>query len=379
MPMAPTFRLLNYLLFTNGVLAYYLLPYFFSVFSEEHGFGTHQLSILMSADMAGGALAALAARYWLSKWPWHGVFIAATIVAFAANAASVYATTIMEFMASRTLAGLASGSLMAFSYACLANTQNADREFSLALGFQTAIGALFLVCTPMLLERWGGDSLFLILALLSLLPWLLLPALPKNNPAQEASERLARLPTSNITALCSILIYMATLTAVWVVAEQIAADVGLSAGLIGVALSASLLFSLLGAVAPALVIGKVGRFQLITLSYGALALSLVLVDQGALPILFAAGLCLYNFFFSFTMPMQMAWFSAFDTTGRTVVLVSLVQGVGASLGPSMGVYLLGYFGSTPVFLCCLVLLILSLGLMYLANKAHPDQGTERTG
>ena len=37
MPMAPTFRLLNYLLFTNGVLAYYLLPYFFSFLLRNTG------------------------------------------------------------------------------------------------------------------------------------------------------------------------------------------------------------------------------------------------------------------------------------------------------------------------------------------------------
>ena len=67
--------------------------------------------------MAGGALAALAARYWLSKWHWHGVFIPATIVAVAANVASIYATTATEFMVCRALAGLASGSLMAFAYA----------------------------------------------------------------------------------------------------------------------------------------------------------------------------------------------------------------------------------------------------------------------
>ena len=86
--MSLRFRVVNYLLFTNGVLVYYLLPYFFGVFSDEHQIGANQLSLLMSADMAGGALAALAARYWLSKWHWHGVFIPATIVAVAANVAS---------------------------------------------------------------------------------------------------------------------------------------------------------------------------------------------------------------------------------------------------------------------------------------------------
>ena len=103
--MSLRFRVVNYLLFTNGVLVYYLLPYFFGVFSDEHQIGANQLSLLMSADMAGGALAALAARYWLSKWHWHGVFIPATIVAVAANVVSIYATTATEFMVCRVLAG----------------------------------------------------------------------------------------------------------------------------------------------------------------------------------------------------------------------------------------------------------------------------------
>jgi predicted MFS family arabinose efflux permease len=371
--MSLRFRVVNYLLFTNGVLVYYLLPYFFGVFSDEHQIGANQLSLLMSADMAGGALAALAARYWLSKWHWHGVFIPATIVAVAANVASIYATTATEFMVCRALAGLASGSLMAFAYACLGGAENADKEFSLALGAQTAVGALLLTFTPNLLERWGGDALFVILALLSLLPWLLLTSLPKQNPVREVAEKQVGLPLSNIAALCSIMIYMAALTAIWVVAEQVAGDLGFSTKLIGLALSASLLFSFLGAVAPALVLEKVGRFQLITFSYSALALALLLVEQSAVPLLFAIGLCLYNFFYSFTMPMQMAWFSAFDASGRTVVLVSLAQGVGASLGPSLGVYLFSHYGATAVFVCCFMLLILSFGLIYTANKAHPDQ------
>ena len=227
--------------------------------------------------------------------------------------------------------------------------------------------------TPNLLERWGGDAVFFILALLSFLPWLLLTSFPKQNPVKEASEKRVGLPFSNIAALCSIMICMTALTAIWVVAEEVAGDVGFSTKLIGLALSSSLLFSFLGAVAPALVLEKLDRFQLITFSYSALVLALLLVEQSAVPLLFAVGLCLYNFSYSFTMPMQMAWFSAFDASGRTVVLVSLAQGVGASLGPSLGVYLLSHCGARHVFVCCFVLLTLSFCLIYSANKAHPDQ------
>jgi len=45
-PIALKFRVLDYLLFTDGVLVYYLPPYFFDVLSEEHRIGAKPTKIL---------------------------------------------------------------------------------------------------------------------------------------------------------------------------------------------------------------------------------------------------------------------------------------------------------------------------------------------
>ena len=368
MPLTPKLRLLSYLLFTNGVLVFFLLPYLYGIFSDEHQLDATQLSFLMSADMVGGTVAALAARFWLSKWHWHWVFVPVTIVSITANLLTTSATTATELIAYRTLAGLASGSLMAFAYACLSNTANPDKEFSLALATQTAVGAALLLLTPTLLQHWNGDSLFIVLAILSAVPLLLTKELPKQNPAADDIEMTAELSYPIITGLGSILVYMLTLTAVWVVAEQIAGDLGFSTKLISFALSSSLFFSFFGAIAPAILGDNFSRFRLIAFSYATLAIALVLVEQSTKPILFVIGLCLYNFFYNFTIPMQIAWFSALDTTGRTVVLVSVAQGLGVSLGPMLGVAVLSKYGATSVFLCCLALLFISFLMMYAANR-----------
>jgi len=125
-------RLLNYVLFAVGLLPYYLLPIWAGVFAEEFNFTGVRLGPLLAADMVGGTIAALLARYWISRAPWQSVLIWSLLVCAIANVSCAFSESFVTLLALRGVAGLSAGTFMAIVYADFAQSLNPDRDFSFA-------------------------------------------------------------------------------------------------------------------------------------------------------------------------------------------------------------------------------------------------------
>ena len=129
-------RALFFLIFACSLLPYYLLPAWAGLFIDVFGFGEGQAGILLAVDGAGGTLAAFSARYWIHRTVWRPTLLMVSLVAAVANGLCVATTDFYLLLGLRTLAGIACGSMMAFSYAFIAGVDEPDREFGLALGLQ---------------------------------------------------------------------------------------------------------------------------------------------------------------------------------------------------------------------------------------------------
>lgn len=362
-------RLLSYLLFAVGLLPYYLLPIWAGVFSESYQFGGSNLGLLLSADMVGGTIAAVSARYWISRTPWRPVLIAALLLGVASNLLCVLADGFGSLLFLRFLAGIAAGTFMAIVYAEFARAQNPDREFSIALALQVAFGAAAIWLAPQMGEAWGRAGSFAMVGLATMLPLILASACPEKPAAHNSSEEESGNATSVKTwfGLAAIGLIFTSLSCVWAGMERLATTRGVDAPVVTAVLSAALLFSFLGAAAPAFASSILPRKLQMRISYAALVLAIVVIGNDPSIWLFAAGLAVYNFFYSFVIPYQTAWVAETDAAGRNAVLVPVVQGIGVSVGPAIGGALLGSGNYAGVVYVSVAILIASLACAVIAG------------
>ena len=352
-------RLVNYLLFSVGLLPYYLLPIWAGLFEDSYGFGGTEIGLLLAADMTGGTIAAAAARFWITRTKWRTVMVLSLLSGFAVNVACAFVGAFDSLLILRSAAGLAAGTFMAVVYADFAHESNPDREFSIALALQVMMGALSIGFAPQILETWGSASLFVLVGLLCLLPFVLLNAWPERRVASRSEVQISG-PVTTFRVwlgLATICLFFLSLTCVWVAMERLATANGMDAPLVAAVLSTGLLFSFLGAAAPAFTATLAARRWQINVSYVALVAGIVVIGNNPAIWLFAGGLAVYNFFFSFVIPFQTAWVAETDNTGVNAVLIPLAQGVGVSIGPAIGGWLLGtgnYLGVMHVSIAVLI-------------------------
>ncbi|MGI9284490.1 MAG: MFS transporter [Pseudomonadales bacterium] len=363
-------RYLYYALFSSGLLSFYLLPLWSGIFSESYGLAGSQVGVLLAADMGAGTVASLLARFWIHRVRWRPVLWMSITSTAALNAFSAIATDYHALLVIRLAAGFGAATMMAFAYAALASADNPNREFSIALAAQVAVGAVLLLLSSKLLQLDGPEAVFLLAAAASMLPVLFYRYFPHKNPAPAVLDApLDALPGKPVSlALLAVVLFMTALTAIWVFVERLGVNQGFGHVSIGIVLSGGLAFSFAGAISPSWLVSYVSRDRLVTVGYGALLMTLIMLSTPSVIWMFALAICVYNFFYSFVMPLQSAWISSSDSSGRNAVLVPVAQGVGATLGPIAAGLAMDSFGLYSV----IALSILCLLLSYTSVQAAGD-------
>ena len=353
-------RILGYLLFAVGLLPFYLLPIWAGVFSEYYAFEPSQVGFLLAADMAGGTVASLAARFWITRIDWRRVLMGAVSGAVLVNSLCVFSDSFTLLFVLRIIAGVNAGSFMALVYALFSNVDNPDREFSIALAVQVVLGAAAIYSAPMFVEHLGPASLFAVVAVATASPMLMAAFCPAGgNAFAEESASLAYVPRRVWAGLAAITFVFLSLTCIWVAMERLGYAEGFGGTVVATVLAAAMLFSFLGAAAPAITTSLAARKVQVYGSYAALALAIITVGNEPTVWLFALGLCVYNFFYSFIIPFQTAWIAESDPSGANAVLVPIAQGVGVTIGPVVGGYFVAASNFTGVIAASLAFLALS--------------------
>ncbi|MEM8500443.1 MAG: MFS transporter [Pseudomonadota bacterium] len=352
---------LNYALFSSGLLSFYLLPVWAGIFAESYGLADGQVGVLLTADMAAGTVASLFARFWIHRARWRPILWFSIIATAGLNAFSAMTTDYYALLSIRLAAGFGAATMMAFAYAALAVAEKPNREFSIALAAQVAIGAVSLLVSSWLLRVEGPGAVFVMAAAGTILPLLFYRYFPDRGPTQASPESsLYALPSKQVSiALLAVVLYMTALTAIWVFVERLGTSQGFGQSSIAFVLSAGLAFSFAGAISPSWLEAYMPREKLVAVGYGALFVTLLMLGAPSIIWLFALAICVYNFFYSFVIPLQSAWIAGSDSTGRNAVLIPVAQGVGASLGPSTAGFLIGGFGLYSVIVLSIICLLLS--------------------
>lgn len=337
---APATRWLTYLIFAASLVVYYLLPVWAGIFTEAYGFNGKQVGLLLSADMTASTIASFTARYWIHRCYWRRMFPVAVLLTVTPNLLCGVAESYAALLACRYLAGWGAGMMSAFMYATISASDNPDREFAYAMTLQVFLGALCLYGASHIWAAWGAEAVFIMTGLVALLPLICLHAAPRANPltvlpggGRDLNSVPDAIPPAALIGLLAVGLFFASMNSIWSFMERLGDAEGFAEDFIAFTLAVSLLFSFTGALVPAWLAGRIKRIAAISSGYALLFFALAAIGRNPSAAMYLAALCVYNFFYSFVIPFQNGWIASLDRTGRTVVLLPVLQGIGLSAGP----------------------------------------------
>jgi predicted MFS family arabinose efflux permease len=263
------------------------------------------------------------------------VLAGAAVAVIFANVICAVAHSLAAFAVARALTGLGEGAVMAAASAAVCATANPHRLFSM-IGTAVAVAAsVALFAAPLLTQHAGPASLFWLLACV---PLLLMPLLSRV-PVLRAVGDEGRGPRSEgrlagAALLVAFLLLWCGASGLWVYAERIGTDQGLSPAEVGVWLAVGQLAGIPGPIIAAWIGPRLGLRASVALGCLGMALAAVLFILGGSGWTYGIGGCLASFWIMFVVPCFRTRMAGVDPGGRTVAA-------------SAGFYTIG-FGAAPL-------------------------------
>jgi hypothetical protein len=254
------------------------------------------------------------------------------------NAACIAVHSKEAFVALRFLAGAGAGSLISLSFTTVGLTENPDRNFGYLIMWVLLYGAVVLYVMPAAYALSGMTGTLLFFAIFPLVALPLVKAFPQGGEAVTTVEADAvNLPAAlRSLALLAMFAYFVAQGVAWAYLFLIGTAGGLSEQQVATGLTLSQVAGVAGALLPALIGGRFGRWRPLTVGIvgGALCLLFLIGRLEYLPFVF--WVCLYNFFWNMTHPYLLGSMASFDRRGRVVVLAVAAQMLGLAIGPAVG-------------------------------------------
>lgn len=322
-----------------GVFGILSAPIIANILGVSLNLNADQIGMIVSAEIAGSALASILATFWIQKANWRLFAGVAVSVVVVLNILSGYQTDSMALVGLRFLAGfVGQGTAFAVGIGIINSSSNPDRLFGFVVAAQVSIGVLTLLVLPGLGENYGIKGVLWPLGALALIVLPMIAWVPSKSPKQVdtgAGEQIAASATPAIIALTILLIWCTGLGAVWAFLINIGVAAGLENTAAGQALAISTTIGIAGALAASALAGRGGRLAPVTIAL-LIQMAAIMLLQGELSFLrFAATCAVFQVFWNFTGPYLMGMVAASDASGRISVLIPVAQTGGFALGPAI--------------------------------------------
>ena len=334
-----------------AVAGFNIQPMYLGALADHLGFSPEQLGLVAGAEIAGGALAGVVATFWIRRWNWRRVALAALLALGVGNIASANATGFESLAVIRFLTGFFGiGSSYALAIAALSDTHNRERNFSIAVVVQVSLAIAGFMLLPSFIAEFGTPAVFLPLAAIAFALAPFLKFLPPGG--KKESVVTGDVATSSswpiwFALACQGVWYLG-IGGVWAFVERIGVDAGIDNEGIGNALALGMAVGLSGAFLAAAIAGRFGRVVPFAVAmFGqvvAVWLLAGLEDRNSLVL----AICLYNGSWNFALPYLFAMAALADTRGQLVVLMSTAQAVGLTLGATLAGAMIARWGLLTV-------------------------------
>lgn len=336
----------------SGVAAMILLvaPVVVGQLIHEYGFTLPQAGYVIAVELAGISLASLPALWWMGRVNWRRAAYVAVAVMAAANVASIWAMSFHALFVMRLVAALAAGSLLVLSLAAIGKTGQQDRNFGFWVVGQLVMGAVGLAVMPLVLQHTGLWVFYAavaaaIVALAPMVRYLPSGAVGGQTDAADApswslATAIARAPMA-LLGILGIFSFYIVISGVWTYVERVGHAAGFTAPFIGAVLALATVMGIVGAAAATATAGRGRRSHMIGLGFALLLVSVFMLLGAPDTTRYASAVLIFKFTWTFALPFMLAAITAFDPSGKLIVLTNMVMGGGLAAGPALAAWLLG--------------------------------------
>ena len=350
------------LLSACGAAVYFIAPLLVGGYVTQLGFSSQQGGYIISAELAGFAVAPIPAAIWVRRINWRTALYLAAGSIILMNLVTSSLTGFSLFLVVRFLSGFAAGIQLAVCMAVIHRTLDPDRNLGYWFGLQLLAGSVGVIFLPGLIADFSVGSVFLLLAGLHTLLLLFIRFIPDSGEIEQVPEVKATGSVPVLVALgfAGLFLFEVGIMGVWTYYERIGNAGGIAARTIGYALSASLFLGFIGSMAAAALSTRFNRLVPVAAGTG-LAIfctALLLTDFSTAAYVISIGL--FSFAWYFTLPYLMACIANVDATGRLLILSNLVTGLGTSVGPACAAFLQTSDSFVPVLWMGIVTMLVSI-------------------
>lgn len=291
-----------------------------------------------SIEVWGITATTLVMTFLSHRFNWRKVITGSLLLVAVANAACIGVHSKEVFVALRFVAGAGAGSLISLSFTTVGLTENPDRNFGYLIMWVLLYGAVVLYLMPAAYALSGMTGVLLFFAVFPLTALPLVRMFPTGGAAAATVEADAvnLSPSLKSLALLAMFTYFVAQGVAWAYLFLIGTAGGLTEQQVATGLTLSQVAGVAGALLPALVGNRHGRWRPLTIGIvgGAVCLLFLIGRFQYLPFIF--WVCVYNFFWNMTHPYLLGSMASFDRRGRVVVLAVAAQMLGLAVGPALG-------------------------------------------
>jgi predicted MFS family arabinose efflux permease len=324
-----------------GALFYNVLPIYLGTAQDYRGLDNRAIGFLSSAFFLGYNVATISAFFWIRRFSWSlAVAIAAPIAAISLAAGTVVDSYAL-LLVSVAVAGGAFAAIYGIGTTLLGDTSNPARWFGVKIAAEAMLGAILLLVLPSTtIARWGfnGTVIGVIIAMVFLAPFLFwIPSsgrkwLESDSAASDNGDHQSPYVWG---ALLATLVFFAGASAIWAFIERIGAHSKFEPEALGVLLSITLVFALVGSLLAAALGGRFGNVKPFLAGALLSLVAMTLLNAHDSFVVYAIGACLQTFVIGLLLPFAITEVADLDIDGRYVVLTVPAIGIGAMAGPGI--------------------------------------------
>ena len=321
-----------------GPEVFIVQPGFVQGLVQNLGFDDQGAGYAASIEVWGITATTLVMTFFSHRFNWRKVITASLLVVALANALCIVVHSKEAFVALRFLAGAGAGSLISLSFTTVGLTEHPDRNFGYLIMWVLLYGAVVLYFMPAAYALSGMTGALVFFAVFPLLALPLVKAFPESGEAAATVEADAVNLSASLKslALLAMFAYFVAQGVAWAYLFLIGTAGGLSEQQVATGLTLSQVAGVAGALLPALIGHRFGRWRPLTLGIGGGAICLLFLIGRFQYVPFAFWVCVYNFFWNMTHPYLLGSMASFDRRGRVVVLAVAAQMLGLAVGPALG-------------------------------------------
>lgn len=356
-----------------GMMSFMALPLMLGSAIAQLGITENAAGRVGSVQLGAMTAGALWVAGHSERLNWRKAAPLALAMAVLGNLLAMGSDGLYGLMGARILNGLGEGAMLAMANSAAAGTEKPQKTFSL---LTISVSFFFLAVAlgaPMAVERFGPQGVFGLMAGFEILcaPWLFM--FPSRCGDQEDSAFGFPLTARVLACLSAVALVQMGQAALWAFNQRIGLHVGLSLKGVGGVLGLTAVLTMVGPIAARLLGMRWGKSLPICLSFAFLGAGGLLLAHAESAVVYGIGSIMMPVSGLFGSPYTMSILALLDRRGRVAAAAPAFIGLGDSLGPLAGSFVLTGDGYRNLGWLTLCLFGLSLALI-LKTARRVDRG-----